>query len=170
MRLLRRARPPLRAPGAGVFAGLLVPIEHAVPALLGPSGRTPIRPPPTTHAGAFALAQPTLRAATETLRRARSRDAPSRSLVPLEMRKLIAMATTIGAAGGPASRDYGRDPRSRLPARTSTAGERRGDVMQRANERTSSSRERPSNQGHEGSSEPGPHGRSTMPGEASPAS
>jgi hypothetical protein len=42
------------------------------------------------------------------------------------------MATTIGAARGPATGDYRRDPRSRLPARASTAGERRGDVVQRS--------------------------------------
>jgi hypothetical protein len=80
-----------------------------------PFGR---RQPPTP--GAFALAPAHRQGRYRDARRARSRNAPSRSLVPLEVRELIAMATTIGA--------------SRLPARASTAGERRGDVVQRSNE------------------------------------
>ena len=120
MRLLRRARPPLRAPGAGVFAACWCPASMPSRRCSAhwaghPFGR---RQPPTP--GAFALAPAHRQGRYRDARRARSRDAPSRALAPLEVRELIAMATTIGA--------------SRLPARASAAGERRGDVVQRSNE------------------------------------
>ena len=60
-----------------------------------------------------------------------SRDALSRSFMPLEARELTAMAPTVtGRAPG----DDGRYRRSPISTRASTAGERRRDVVQRPHE------------------------------------
>jgi hypothetical protein len=61
----------------------------------------------------------------------RSRHAPSRSFVPLEVRKPIAVAPIVM---GSAPCDDGRRRRSPVPARASAAGERRSDVVQRSHE------------------------------------
>jgi hypothetical protein len=54
--------------------------------------------------------------------------------VPLEAGELGAAGAIVYRAGSHTSPDYRRDGRSPFPARAGTAGERRGDVVQRSHE------------------------------------